>query len=66
MKKNKTKGNRCPKCSGKLKNGIALENVATGIGDFHDAGTVVTVSYGKIAKIIPVVKCVRCGMSFYK
>ena len=56
---------QCKKCSGKMKRGIALENIASGIPDFGGVSKVVTMSYGRYAKIIPVLKCERCGRSTY-
>ena len=52
----------CPKCSGRMKKGIALQNIPHGIPDFPN-GEVVTISYSIKAKIIPAAKCSRCGYS---
>ena len=60
MKKTKT---QCNKCSGKMKRGIALKNIITGIPDFVGSSEVCTMSYGPDALIIPVLKCERCGRS---
>ena len=59
----KTKDSHCGKCSGKMKRGIALENLASGTPDFIGSSKIVTMSYGKYARIIPVLKCERCGRS---
>lgn len=64
MKKHPNNTNEpCPKCGGKMTRGVALQNVATGIGDFSSHDDCVTMSYGEEAKIIPVIKCTRCGFS---
>lgn len=52
----------CRKCGGQMKPSKALQNVATGIPDFH-GGEAVTFSYGKKAKLIDCMKCEDCGWS---
>ena len=48
-----------------MKLGIALQDIPTeGVPDFP-GGEVVTMSCGKYAKMIPCLKCERCGRSEY-
>lgn len=57
---------KCPKCSGTMKEGIAMGQTVTGIGDFRQKDAVCTVSPGGSGKIIPALKCEKCGHSVTK
>jgi len=61
MKSNNRYG-KCPKCSGKMRKGIALKNILTGTPEWSGS-TIVTMSASGKAKIIPAIKCSRCGHS---
>ena len=52
----------CPKCSGPMEPGKAIEQTLTGSPDFT-GGPVVTLSPGGQGKIIDCVKCKGCGWS---
>jgi len=56
----------CPRCGGNLEKGNALKNTASaGILDFPNADDLSgqTFSYTGEAKLIEVLKCVKCGYS---
>jgi len=56
----------CPRCGGDLDIGHALQNIASaGILDFPNADDSIgqTFSYNGEAKLIEVLKCVKCGYS---
>ena len=57
----------CPKrgCTGTMKQGIATGQTFTGMGDFRQSDAVCTVSLGGPGKIIPALKCDKCGHSEY-
>lgn len=57
------KNKKCPKCSGTMKEGVALDQTYTGIGDFRQSDAVCTVSPGGPGKMISVLKCDKCGHS---
>lgn len=56
---------KCPKCKGIMKKGIAMGQTLTGMGDFRQSDAVCTVSYGGSGKVIPALKCDKCGHSEY-
>lgn len=53
----------CGKCLVVMLPSVALENVLTGIGDFHDGDDVVTLSPSGRARIVKCLKCPSCGRS---
>jgi hypothetical protein len=55
----------CPKCRRPtaMMPGKAMRSTVTGIGDFHDADTVVTLSAGGPGTLIDCLKCPTCGYS---
>ncbi len=57
----------CPKrdCTGTMKKGIAMGQTVTGMGDFRQSDAICTVSPGGFGKIIPALKCDKCGHSEY-
>jgi hypothetical protein len=59
QKRNRT----CPTCHIKLKKGIAIEQTYTGIPDFFGSKEIVTISPGGNGKLIPCLKCPKCGYS---
>lgn len=56
-------GNRCKKCGGEMKPGIAMGQTATGLPDFPGDKHCVTVSAGGPGVLIDCMKCVDCGFS---
>jgi len=57
----------CPKrgCAGTMRKGIATGQTVTGIGDFRQSDAICTISPGGPGKIIPALKCDKCGHSEY-
>lgn len=53
----------CRKCGGAMSPGKAIAQTITGIGDFHDADAVVSVSPGGPGALIGCMKCEDCGWS---
>lgn len=53
---------RCRRCNGLMKGGVAMQETLTGTPDFP-GGAISTVSPGGPGRLIPCVKCVRCGYS---
>lgn len=56
---------RCPRsrCGGVMKRGVAFENSWEGMADFPGDEYACTISQTGPAKIVPCVKCKRCGFS---
>lgn len=52
----------CTKCGGDMKPGTALHNTLVGFPDFP-GGEVSTVSRGGPGRLVPCMKCVKCGWS---
>lgn len=54
---------KCHSCGGEMKEGIAIGQTYRGVPDFPD-GEVCTFSPGGPGKLVPVMKCVKCGWSY--
>jgi len=61
-----TKKMNCKKCGGLMKRGVALENIMSGIPDFHDQRLAVTLSPTGRARLVGCLKCETCGYSVSK
>lgn len=61
-----TKATACRKCGGAMSPGKALDQTLTGVGDFHDADDVSTISPGGPGALIDCMKCSECGWSVTK
>jgi hypothetical protein len=48
-----------------MNKGIAIGQTVTGLGDFRQSDEVCTVSPGGPGKVIPALKCDKCGHSEY-
>lgn len=48
-------------CGGEMRPGVAFEDVATGSSEWGDG--IATMSYGEKARLVPCLKCVKCGHS---
>lgn len=59
-------GDTCRKCGGTMSPSKAIAQTFTGVGDFHDADEVSTISAGGPGKLIDCMKCVDCGWSVTK
>ena len=54
---------KCKKCSGEMKEGVAIQNTLTGLPDFHGDKHAVTLSPGGPGRLIDCMKCSACGWS---
>lgn len=52
----------CLRCDGTLAEGVAIQETLTGVPDFP-GGAVATVSPGGPGRLVPCMKCVKCGYS---
>lgn len=54
---------KCRRCGGNMVPGLALAQTYTGLPDFPGDSRAVTMSPGGPGKLVPCLKCVKCGHS---
>jgi len=52
----------CRRCNGLMAEGVAIQETLTGVPDFP-GGAVATVSPGGPGRLVPCMKCQKCGHS---